>query len=412
MKRLIFFLLLFGMIPSVQAATIETFVSPDCSFQAFSDFIDAANASLLLSAYTFSSPEMTDDLISKHSNGTYVELIVEKSPVGGMSDYEISTLCALRAGNVTVMLYDGPLRFMHAKYAIRDGKDCLISSENYGYSGFIPGGQYGNRGWGVIVYGSDIANELEDIFSQDINDSVPFVCPAGGHQLHKWNIAGAYEPRFGAQTFDKQKAMLIYSPDSLDDILQLIGSASSYILVDEFYIYTHWGSPSKDSVQNSPNPLLEALINKARQGVWVKILLDSTYYEMDRDKSTSNYNTIEYVNSAASDEGIPIEARAMDLNGHGIKMLHNKGMVIDGKKALISSINWNENSVMKNREVGIIIQGEAAKYYENVFYSDWNDRQRDYGLGFTPAMVSLAGLLLVIFYFSMRKIKQHPGVDL
>jgi len=35
-------------------------------------------------------------------------------------------------------------------------------------------------------------------------------------------------------------------------------------------------------------------------------------------------------------------------------------------------INWNENSVTKNREAGIIIENEEiALYYAEVFFYDW-----------------------------------------
>ena len=53
--------------------------------------------------------------------------------------------------------------------------------------------------------------------------------------------------------------------------------------------------------------------------------------------------------------------------------VHNKGLIVDNKSVLISSVNWNENSVTRNREVGIIIEDcEVAQYYTNVFFYDWN----------------------------------------
>jgi phosphatidylserine/phosphatidylglycerophosphate/cardiolipin synthase-like enzyme len=39
---------------------------------------------------------------------------------------------------------------------------------------------------------------------------------------------------------------------------------------------------------------------------------------------------------------------------------------------LISSINWNEQSIRKNREAGILLENRAAaEYYATVFLSDW-----------------------------------------
>ncbi len=421
MNRILMFLLIVGLLPSVHAATVETFVSPDSSFSALSDFIGAADSTLFISSYTFSSPEITQMLTEKKNNDIEIGIIVEKSPAGGMSDYQLASLCALYVKNITIVLYDGPLRYMHAKYIIRDGTSALITSENFGYSGFMPGGEYGNRGWGAIVDG-EIVDELLEIYTEDSADSVPFTCEPGKYVLNRWDPAGAYNPVFVSKVYTDQKVDLIYSPDSIDELLSLINSAEESVDVQEFYIYTHWGSPTYDSVESSPNPLLEALIDKARNGVEVRILLDSTYYNMDDEKNVSNYNTIIYVNNISENENLPLEAAAMDLDFHGISTVHNKGVIVDGDMVLVSSINWNENSVMNNRETGVIIEGDAAGYYKDIFEHDWESalkidpnggRSRvtsgtekgidDYGIGFAPAMVSLAALALVILYFRRRK---------
>ena len=48
-------------------------------------------------------------------------------------------------------------------------------------------------------------------------------------------------------------------------------------------------------------------------------------------------------------------------------------MIVDNTSVLISSINWNENSVTRNREAGVIIENEyVAQYYADVFFYDWN----------------------------------------
>ncbi|UCD03144.1 MAG: hypothetical protein JSV63_00725 [Candidatus Aenigmatarchaeota archaeon] len=398
--RILVLLLVLLAVPSTEAASVETFVSPDSSFEALSGFLLGAEESLFLATYTLSSPEMVEILIEKRSEGVEIGLIAEKSPAGGMSKNELVALCALQANNITPMLYDGPLRYMHAKYVIRDGRDVLITSENFGYSGFMPEADYGNRGWGVIVY-DGLADQLLDIYTEDSLDSVPFECPAGDYVLSRWNPPGAYEPRFPIKVFRDQEVELVYSPDSLDELLGLIGSARESVIVQQFYIYTHWGSPSRDTIESAPSPVLEALIDKAGKGVPVRVMIATTYYQMDEDRSTSNYNTIMYLNSTASVEGIPIEVRGM--GDESPVRLHNKGVIIDDRKVLVSSINWNENSIMNNREVGIIITGEAAQYYSQVFGFDWGAEPEEYGLGFAPAMFSLAVLVIVILYFSMRK---------
>ncbi|MDY7081582.1 MAG: phospholipase D-like domain-containing protein, partial [Halobacteria archaeon] len=57
--------------------------------------------------------------------------------------------------------------------------------------------------------------------------------------------------------------------------------------------------------------------------------------------------------------------------------VHNKGVIVDGEKVLVSSINWNHNSVTNNREAGLIIESEnAGEYFAQVFESDWKGAER------------------------------------
>ena len=51
--------------------------------------------------------------------------------------------------------------------------------------------------------------------------------------------------------------------------------------------------------------------------------------------------------------------------------INNKGMIVDNRSVLISTINWNENSITCNQEIRIIIESESvAKYYAEIFFYD------------------------------------------
>ena len=64
-----------------------------------------------------------------------------------------------------------------------------------------------------------------------------------------------------------------------------------------------------------------------------------------------------------------LEARLVKQDG--ISKIHNKGVIVDEKKVLISSINWNKHSPTYNREAGIIIENpDLAAYYTGAFRSD------------------------------------------
>lgn len=144
------------------------------------------------------------------------------------------------------------------------------------------------------------------------------------------------------------------------------------------YIYKYWGSRKTGSVDETPNLFLESAIDKSREGIDVKILLDSYWYNIDKKNPVSNYHTVEYINKIALEENLNLEAKLVEREKLGIEKIHNKGMIIDNKTVLVSSINWNEHSPKNNREAGVVITGDAAEYYAEVFSSDWEGIDEDY----------------------------------
>ncbi|MDD3493002.1 MAG: phospholipase D-like domain-containing protein, partial [Candidatus Thermoplasmatota archaeon] len=68
-----------------------------------------------------------------------------------------------------------------------------------------------------------------------------------------------------------------------------------------------------------------------------------------------------------------VSATYVYANGsHGMN-IHTKGVIVDGNRTLVSSINWNHHAVHRNREVGIIIENQqVAEYFARVFSHDWN----------------------------------------
>ena len=110
------------------------------------------------------------------------------------------------------------------------------------------------------------------------------------------------------------------------------------------------------------------------------MILDGTWYNVDKTDKKSNYYTNRY------------------LLSHGIQSkissskTHNKGVIVDDK-ALVSSINWNENSPRNNREIGVILTGSAVSYYERIFNKDFGD---DSILFFVILTVSIFIFYLVI----------------
>ncbi len=105
---------------------------------------------------------------------------------------------------------------------------------------------------------------------------------------------------------------------------------------------------------------------------------------------------------------IPLEARCIDLSVSTVEKIHNKGVIVDDERVLVSSINWNSNSPTFNREAGVIIDHPgAARYFREVFDDDWKTmaktaRQKDDPI--KTALVALVILLLIIVYFRRHRI--------
>jgi PKD repeat protein/dienelactone hydrolase len=141
----------------------------------------------------------------------------------------------------------------------------------------------------------------------------------------------------------------------------MINSAEESVYIEQLYIYKDWWSYA-----DKKNPFLDASINASRRGCDVRILLNPTY------TCKQNWDTIDYVRDIAANEGLNLEAKFIDINHTGLNKTHNKGVIVDSSKVLISSINWNENSARNNREVGVIVENDAVgEYYTDVFLYDW-----------------------------------------
>jgi hypothetical protein len=67
-----------------------------------------------------------------------------------------------------------------------------------------------------------------------------------------------------------------------------------------------------------------------------------------------------------------ISARTADIKRMGVTYIHNKGALVDGNKTLISSINWDNNAVMNNREAAVLLVSSTVyNHYETLFNNDW-----------------------------------------
>jgi len=357
-------------IPSLKSFSgeVTVFVSPDCSLEILQKEIRSASI-LRVNVYLFESQDIEREVVDLLSRGGTVNILVEGSPVGGISDTEVKILKhIIEKGGEVCFSNDSLYRLNHAKYALIDSDTIIIGSENWNSGGYPPDGSIGNRGWGVVIRDREIFHDMSSIFEHDWAHGIK-ISPS---DLPQGSKSDSYEPdnRDGHEVFESKNingeftASMIIGPDNslhYETIIETINSAEKTLYIEQAYIRRDW--------RNDENPYLQSAINAAMQGVEVKVLLDSMWY--NTNKENDNDELCNYLNDLALQENLTLEARLVKRDG--ITKIHNKGVIVDGQRVLISSINWNKHSPTYNREIGIIIENpELAAYYTEVFLYDWN----------------------------------------
>jgi phosphatidylserine/phosphatidylglycerophosphate/cardiolipin synthase-like enzyme len=370
--------------------TVTTFVSPDSSHEVFLQAIASANRTIHLNAYEFTSPALSEPLIDAHRRGVDVQILLEGGPVGGISQEEKGLIWTVNQSGIpvyhmaTMGEQKAPYRFDHAKYVAVDGQAVLVTSENFGKSGFPAPGIKGNRGWGVYIENTGLSAYFEDVFLSDFRgiNSVPIQGTPGSPE----SPSGVpYAIEFSPQRFFGATVTPVISPDTSYLIQDLLNNAQETIDIEQAYI--------TNESATTLNPYLGVAINASRRGVNVRVLLDSYWYNIEDTRDNDEMAAL--INRIAVAEGLPLEGRCADIESNNLEKIHNKGVIVDNRSVLVSSINWNTNSPNFNREAGVIIEHPAvARYFKDVFEDDWqpirlkNSQKLDY--------LKIAGLIAVI----------------
>jgi len=349
-------------------------LSPDDGAGSLLRFLASARASIQVAVYTLTSEAIAATLADRARRGVRVQVLLEAAPVGGIEESEARIVGGLVAAGAEVRMLSSAsdavkrYRYLHAKYAVLDDEGILVSSENFGESGWPTGDRSGNRGWSVLVRDPELARQLRDVFDEDFDPKRRDSIPARG------DPAGALGPppeagpwSWGGARCCRQGRLLIGPDTALAEggLLGLLGSARSRLRIELFYLEDVWGA--------GPNPLLEGAFAAARRGVDVRILLDGGAWSTE-ESGEGNDGVASRINARADAEGLSLEARLLDPAG-AIDRVHNKGAVADGRAVLVSSMNWAETSTTENREIGLLLEDPAtASRFEAAFEADWDGR--------------------------------------
>ncbi|MDD1767942.1 MAG: phospholipase D-like domain-containing protein, partial [Methanomassiliicoccales archaeon] len=346
-------------------ALVEPFLAPEDARSRLIREFEYSSRSICAAVYELNDPNVVSALVSAAKRGVNVRVLLEGQPVGGISENGRQAASELDVAGVEVSFLksrDGYKRYdyLHCKYAVIDGRRSIVMSENW-----VTNGIDRNRGWGVVVESRELASYMARMFWHDCDNRSLDVCPIEnviGERDYEGGLVelGPTVSDIGnLKRFEASVGPLV-SPDfSLERLSNLIDSAKSQILVEQFYCAPSWlGSDG----------LVSGLFSAASKGVTVRILLDSSWF--NSGETRNNSKVVEYLNQRASDMGVDLEARLVSKY-HPFEMIHNKGVVIDDV-SIVSSMNWVDASFKENREIGIEIRSEeVSSYFSDAFWEDW-----------------------------------------
>lgn len=352
---------------------VMAFVLPDNPAVPVEPIANATDR-VYLAGYELSDPAVVSALMSAADNGATVRVVVDGGPVGGQMANEFDALDLLIAHGIDVRVRTGerdPYRFHHPKYAVVDDT-AIIMTENWKMAGT---GGASSRGWGMWLEDPRLASDLATVFATDFHGP-----PSVAWTRHRTTVEpregdapyATYPARIGTSSIEADRVTLSIGPEMVTaQKVSVIRNATESIQVQQV------------SIGDLSFPLLQELIDAARDGVHVQLLVDASWYV-----STENQLLAKTLDQKAAQEDLAFETRLIE-SGDAFEKTHVKGMIVDEEVVYIGSTNWNNVSLNQNREVGILIEDPAvARYYSRVFAVDWRGTTWD-----TPAEFGLVAVV-------------------
>ena len=344
------------------------------------NLLKGSSSEILLNTYEFTSFSMGKLISDRAKAGVKVQIIIEGHPVGGMQQSEVNVLRMLMESGCDVRLIWSnssqdqyyPFGLDHAKYMVLDKDTTVVMSENLVASALGTVDGSGNRGWGFAIKENSTADHLKVIFYNDWERAIE-ASKVLAKGAANWTHPPTERPLVPVSpskgtTFDgAANITMMVSPDTTEDLLLgIINRTHERLYIEMLQFDLDWHLQS--GVQETQtSPLLGAIVDAARRGVDVKVLVDSNYLD-----SNDNGKVVDYVNEVGNSEGLKLQARLASIPN--ITLVHNKGIIADDV-VVAASINWGSSAVRDNREIGLAVQMKGLDaLYVSYFMKDWDPK--------------------------------------
>lgn len=382
--------------PVTIKTTITAAVSPDAGLTTLQKFLVGTRHSLTIGMYDFTSGEILKMVLNDLAPSKTLQMVLDNPAPNATRDQtdtqtvnELGQQLGGRAKIMRALVRSDPFAAewmfpyaYHIKVIIRDGSAFWLSSGNLNNSNepdLSSPPQYEDRDWHVIIEDAGLAKTFGAFLNQDFASatqhqaSQPQLLAAAVADAHARLAAEAIPAppaaapaakhigNVPAQVFKDVNVTItpLLTPDRLPggsqkgqyltNIVELIAGAKHTLYIQLQYIESSKGDGG------DYDTLLRAIATRVAAGVDVR-LIESTEYGL---------NWAEKMKAA----GVDLTAN-IRLQHH----VHNKGFVVDSRKAVVSSQNFSPAGIDENRDAGVIIEHPGvAQYFEKIFVADWNN---------------------------------------
>ena len=363
-------------------------VGPDAGWIPLRDFISNTQSTFQAAIYDFSAPYIADAITEAiGSAGVSMTLNIDSSMKDAELEIQNSLALALKDRYVSQIITCGgagafPTAY-HEKVIVRDSEWVWISSGNWtknsqpekdpiGNPDDVTGLYKANREYHLILQDKALASLLAQYLEHDRDQAAA--------------TAG-----LGAIAQEELPDLFV----SLDELREDIGLAA---LASPDPIAPQWLPSEPRAITISPvlSPdnyarRIDELVRSATRSLhlqysyitWPKREKDFFFRDLlvyiGELSQRDDFDLKVIIGSSSATEKIAILAEN-GWNEEKVRTqspIHNKAIIADGERVLVSSQNWSGDGFLWNRDAGIIIDDEEiAQYFERVFDFDWLARSR------------------------------------
>lgn len=358
-------------------SNITCHVGPDSGWTTLKPFLEGTMSSLTVAMYEFYAPHIVDTVTSLgRQSDARLNMILQVDRNDKDAEQILSDSWGDRLDFAKASV-SGPNRIFnnsyHTKVAVRDSSAFWLSSGNWspGSQPLIKAGtenfpyKNGNREWHVIIEDEAMAKMYEKFIQYDMQKACeagePEAAPLLPDLLVPETLFEAeaaviqphpFEPKTFATNGQQVRVKPLMSPDNYaTEVLKLIRSAKQSLYLQFSYIR----QPSTETFDE----IISAITAKMKDGLDVRVLVGKNQ------------------NPEHSDLLIGKRQWKRSMFRFQTSKLHNKGILIDGKVAVVGSNNCSSDGTQYNRDTSLVFYSRPiAQYYTEVFLFDWENLSR------------------------------------